>query len=264
MNKIFWSIVILEALVVCVLAYVVFVLQNRHGSSALDNVPGLVAGGASIVLVVVSFAYWNTGSPGVRQLLLTVVAAPVVIGAIMGAVYFVRSGDERRINQYNDDRLLYWNDPGLTRFVLAAYELDTRKVQTLSREVNVNAVSTFGNTPLKVAVERAVLAEKTPEGPRRSLEMVRLLLSVGAKPNSGLYSACYNSSRTDAVRLLLQAGADPNNREPGGKRPPAFFGCIESRDPAVGLENLRLMRERRRLRREGRLDAAGRGGGERR
>ena len=244
MNKIFWSITILEAVAVCVLAVALVFPQRGGGGSVLEYAARLAVGGASIVLAVVALTYWNTQSTGVRQFLLIVVAAPVAIGAISGIVDWVGSADERRIEKYNDYRLMYWKEPVLTRFVLAVYELDTGKVRSLSREVDINGLSTSDYTPLKVAVERAVLAEKEPEGPGRSLEMVRLLLSLGAKPNSGLRAACHNSSRTDAVRLLLEAGADPNNREPGDRRPPAYFACIESPDAAAGLENLRLMREK--------------------
>jgi len=243
MNKVFWSITILEAIAVCVLA-VALVFPQRDGGGAYSTMRrGWLwrrvdrAGGCGVDLL----EHEVDGSPAV--------SADCCCGAggdrrhhrdrPLGGV-----GDERRIKKYNDDRLMWWNDPGLTRFVLAVYELDTGKVRSLSREVDINGHSTFDNTPLKVAVERAVLAEKEPEGPGRSLEMVRLLLSLGAKPNSGLRAACYNSSRTDAVRLLLEAGADPNNREPGDQRPPAYFACIKSPDAAVGLENLRLMREK--------------------
>ncbi len=244
MNKIFWSITILEAVAACALAVALVFTQRDGGSSILDNAAKLAVGGVSIVLAIVALTYWNTQSKGIRQFLLFVVAAPVAVGAIAGIVHWADSGDERRIQKYNDDRLMWWKDPGLTRFVLAVYELDTGKVRSLSREVDINGVSNFENTPLTVAVERAVLAEKAPEGPGRSLEMVRLLLSLGAKPNSGLRAACHNSSRTDAVRLLLEAGADPNYRGAGGDRPPAYFACIKSPDAAAGLENLRLMREK--------------------
>jgi len=245
MNKVFWSITILEAVAVCALAVALTYPQRDGGASnILDNAAKLAVGVVALVLAVVALAYWNTQSTGVRQFLLIVVAAPVAIGAITGTVYWVGSGDERRIQKYNDDRLMWWKDPGLTRFVLAVYELDTGKVRSLSREVDINGVSNFENTPLTVAVERAVLAEKAPEGPGRSLEMVRLLLSLGAKPNSGLRAACHNSSRTDAVRLLLEAGADPNYRGAGGDRLPAYFACIKSPDAVAGLENLRLLREK--------------------
>jgi hypothetical protein len=74
--------------------------------------------------------------------------------------------------------------------------------------------------------------------------MVRLLLSLGAKPNSALYAACAKSSRTDAVRLLLDAGADPNNLGPSGSGPPAFYGCLNSSGEAAGLEGLKLMADK--------------------
>jgi hypothetical protein len=243
MNRIFWSTVALEAVAVC---YVQFLLLSRSGSNLFDKITGLVAGGLAILLVAASLVYWNTQSRGIHQFLLILVAAPLAAAAVWGAVHGAGAVKRHRIDQYNDGRLVAFpRDTALSRFVLAVYELDSGKVRDLSKEVDINSVSVLRNyTPLKVAVERAVEAEEKPEGPGRSLEMVRLLLSLGAKPNSGLRAACHQSSRSDAVRLLLDAGADPNNNEPDGTGSPAYFGCFSSRGEAAGIENLRLMRDK--------------------
>ncbi len=245
MNRLFWSIVIFEAVRVFGLAILLILFPGKGGSNVLDSLMGIVATGLSIFLLAASSAYWNTRSSGIRQSLLILVAAPLVVGASYGVILLLGAVNEHHITKYNDGRLMAFSrDPMLTRFVLAIYELDSRKVRGLSQDVDINGVSLLGDyTPLKVAVERAVEAEETPEGADRALEMVRLLLSLGAKPNSGLHAACSHSSRTDAVHMLLDAGADPNNLEPSGKGPPAFCGCFSSRSEAAGIENLRLLRD---------------------
>jgi hypothetical protein len=246
MNRIFWSMVALEAVGVCGVGFRLLLFSGRNGSNLLDRVVALVAAALTILLVAASLVYWNTQSQGIHQFLLILVAAPLAAAAVWRAVLLVGAVKQHRIDQYNDGRLVAFSrDDALSRFVLAVYELDSGKVRDLSKEVDINGVSVLRNyTPLKVAVERAVEAEEKPEGPGRSLEMVRLLLSRGAKPNSGLRAACHGSSRSDAVRLLLDAGADPNNNEPDGTGSPAYFGCFSSRGEAAGIENLRLMRDK--------------------
>src|ERR1700722_702552 len=67
--------------------------------------------------------------------------------------------------------------------------------------------------------------------------MIRLLLSLGAKPDGALPHACAASPETTGV--LLNAGANPNYR--GHSLEPAFFSCLSS---ARGLESLRLFAQK--------------------
>jgi hypothetical protein len=242
MNRLFWSLVILDAGLLWGPA--IFLILSGVGPFVLDSVFVRAAAGVSILLALAALVYQNTQSPGIHRSLLILAAMPLLVGAAYGINYLHEAAKERHIAQYNDGRLqMFGGDAQTKRFVLAVYEQDSSKVRELSPKVNINAVSTLnGYTPLKLAVERAAEAEAKPEADR-ALEMVRLLLSLGAKPNSGLHAAC-RSSRADLVRMLLDAGADPNNLEPGGTGPPAFYGCFGSPTEAAGLENLRLMKDK--------------------
>ena len=230
MNRLFWSLIIFEAVIAFGLAIVLILFPGKGGPNVLDSLVGRAEAGLSMLLVAVSLVYWNTRSPAVHLSLLILAAAPLVVGAAYGVIFLRGPVNEHVVTKHNDDRLLMFDgEPMLTRFVVAIYEQDSSKVRALSPHIDINAVSASGNyTPLKLAVERAVEAEVKPEAADRALEMVRLLLSLGAKPNSGLHAACFHSSRTAAVRILLEAGADPNNLGPSGKGPPAFYGCFSS------------------------------------
>ena len=244
MNKLFWSLLIIDGVLAIGVPTFLLLVPNKSGPNILDTFIGRVAALVLILLVAAGLAYWNTRSPGVHVFLLIVAAVPLVVAATYGVIYLGGPPNERLIRKYNDARLLIFSGyPGLSTFAAAIYEHNLKKVFALSPQVDINAISASGDyTLLKLAVERAREAEDEPEA-APALEIVRLLLKSGAKPNSGLYAACYLSTRTDLVRMLLDAGADPNNREPDGKAPPAFYGCFDSRSEAVGLENLRLLKD---------------------
>jgi len=241
MNRLFWSLIILDAGLLWGPA--IFLILSGVGPFVLGSLFVRAAVGVSILLAFAAWVYPNTQSPAIHRSLLILAAMPLVVGASYGVNYLREAAKERHVAQYNDGRLqMFGGDAQLKTFVLAVYEQDSSKVRELSPKVNINTVSALNSyTPLKLAVERA--AEAKPEAADRALEMVRLLLSLGAKPNSALHAAC-RSSRTDLVRMLLDARADPNNLEPGRTGPPAFYGCFGSPSEAVGLENLRLMKDK--------------------
>lgn len=246
MNRLFWSLIIFEATVVFGLAILNPILSGEGGSNVFDRIGDLAVAAALIFLAAVAFAYWNSRSAGLHLFLLILVATPLVVAAPFSP-RIIRSLRETLADLSRKDHRLevFAPDPALSEFVAAIWDQDSNKVRTLAAKVDINTVSADGEyTPLKLAVQRAVEAERNPEAATRGLEMVRLLLSLGAKPNSALYAACAKSSRTDAVRLLLDAGADPNNLGPSGSGPPAFYGCLNSSGEAAGLEGLKLMADK--------------------
>lgn len=81
MNRLFWSLIILNAGMVFGLAIVPILLPSKGGPNVLDSLIGPVAAGLSILLAAVSLAYWNTRSPGIHLFLLIVVVVPLVVGA---------------------------------------------------------------------------------------------------------------------------------------------------------------------------------------
>lgn len=105
-------------------------------------------------------------------------------------------------------------------FVAAVSKMDEKNVRRLAPEVDVNAVGELGMTPLKFAIEKVDNAP--PEQVAARMEMIRILLSVGAKPDSALPNAC-GARHDEITEVLLQAGANPNYKNDEGT--PAFFFC---------------------------------------
>ena len=92
----------------------------------------------------------------------------------------------------------------------------------------------MGETPLIFAIEKS-----------GNLDMIRLLLSLGAKADSALPKA-YASNNNQIVDLLLDHGANPNYKDEEGT--PAFFYGL-----APTVEHLHVLAQKRdRLQRAGR------------
>ncbi len=73
------------------------------------------------------------------------------------------------------------------------------------------------------------------------LEMISLLLSLGAKPAPALEYAC-GMTHSDVLLLLLDAGADPNTLiGQENMKEPLFYACFRSEHP---LDNLRLLSQK--------------------
>jgi ankyrin repeat protein len=90
-------------------------------------------------------------------------------------------------------------------------------------------------TPLKFAIEKLETAGDSPDAKAQRLDMVRLLLSLGAKPDSALKDACA-SNNSEIIGVLLEGGVNPNAKDEEGT--PAFFFC---EGDAAAVEKLRLL-----------------------
>ena len=240
LNKIYWSIVIIE-----VLAFLVLFVATlgpspnaggNDGGKEMNLVFGIIL--PMVVLGVVSLIYWKTSSQVLHVILLLVVTAPV---ALMANVWIIRPWMDQRTGETGS---WYYKDPVLKTFLAAISRLDTNQVRELAKRVDINAVSELGGTgftPLVFAVKRAVEKDTKGRPGTGRMDMVRLLLSLGAKPNPALVSACEDGSG-EVMRLLLDAGADPNHRVGEGEfEEPAFFACLSR--PA-GLESLKVLTDR--------------------
>jgi ankyrin repeat protein len=167
--------------------------------------------------------FWKTNSPALHIILLIA----VIIPAALLAWQWIRGPLMDRdiaVGGY------IYNDPKLKKFVSAVAKLDQQKVRELAPGVDVNAVGQLDTTPLKFAIDNL----DNGDAPAR-LDMIRLLLTLGAKPDSALQNAC-RLGRSDATGILLDAGANPSYKDKEGT--PVFFYCPGN---SGGLECLRLL-----------------------
>lgn len=190
---------------------------------------------------IFALAYRNARSEFSQWFLLALVALPcVVVPYMYGSEYLDLRSEAAGARIYTD--------PAHTKLLAAIYAQDSGKVREMAAHVDINAVSPKSYqyptyTPLKFAVEKFVAEGKDDQRHQR-LEMVRLLLSLGARPDPALESAC-RSAHPEALSLLLDGGADPNYNEPVINVPgtpsgpqPAFYGCFNY---DASLENLKLL-----------------------
>jgi len=214
-NKIFWSIAAAEALFF-VVAFVLTATQsgpNPNGGRGMALV--FQIGLPFLILAVISLIYWKTSSPVLHTILLIAVAIPVAVLAgqwIRGPLM----DRDIAVGGY------IFEDPKLKQFVAAVANLNVQKVRELAPGVDVNTVGQLGLTPLRFAIEKVGTGGDTAEQKAARIGMIRLLLSVGAKPDGALPKACAVNN-SEIVGILLEQGANPNYKDAEGT--PAFFSC---------------------------------------
>jgi len=228
-NRIFWGVAAVEAL----FFVVVFVLTaaqsgpNPDGGKGMALVFGIIL--PLLVLSVVSLIYWRTSSRTLHIILLIAALVPAVVLAgqwIRGPLM----DRDIAVGGY------LYQDPKMKQFVAAVANLNVEKVRELAPRIDVNAPGQNGVTPLNFAVEKVDSAGDTPEETARRMAMVRLLLSLGAKPDSALLKACA-AKNSEIAGVLLDAGANPNYKDEEGT--PVFFFCPLS--GSDGFARLRLL-----------------------
>jgi hypothetical protein len=230
-NKIFWSIAAAEALFFIV-AIAMTAMQsgpNPDGGKGMSMIFGGVA--PFLLLAIIAFIFWKTSSPTLHIILLIAVTIP----AAMLAGQWLRGPLMDRdiaVGGY------LYTDSKMKKFVAAVAKMDAQTVRALAPGIDVNTQGLNGTTPLVFAVEKVATAGDSQETTAKRLEMVRLLVSLGARPEVGLPTACASDNR-EVIGVLLELGANPNYKDVEGT--PAFFYC--SGNPA-GLEKLRLLSQK--------------------
>jgi hypothetical protein len=229
-NKIFWVIAALEA-AFFVVAFVMTLNASGHADGGKEMSLIFQIGLPLLVLAVVSLIYWKTNSPTLHVILLIAVTVPVgLLGRqwAMGFIYDRRAATGSYI----------FTDRSLQKLLAAIHNLDEKQVRDLAGRVDINAAGENNFTPLTFAVQNAANAETKAQPMGGQLEIISLLLSLGAKPSPALEFAC-GMSHSDVLRLLLDAGADPNTLiGTENMRDPVFFACLGS------PENLRLLSQK--------------------
>lgn len=128
----------------------------------------------------------------------------------------------------------YFDSKPLRELGAAVVACDTESLKKLAPGVDIDTRGERGMTLLGLASERAFDNPECATGSR--LAVVRQLLALGAKADSGLDSALKNKDSA-FLRALLEAGANPNQSTEFEQ--PIIFRWIE----AMPLENMRLMIE---------------------
>lgn len=229
-NKIFWVIAALEA-AFFVVAFVMTVNESGHADGGKEMSLIFQIGLPLLVLSVVSLIYWKTNSLTLHVILLIAVTVPIGLLGRQRAMNFIY--DRRAATGSN-----IFTDRSLQKLLAAIHNLDAKQVRDLAARVDINAVGEYDATPLTFAVQSAATEEGKAQPMGGQLEMISLLLSLGAKPSPALEYAC-GMSHSDVLRLLLDGGADPNTlRGPENMKVPVLFSCFPS------TEKLRLLSQK--------------------
>lgn len=227
-QQVFWTVTALDALFFAVLL-VMTLTQRSHGDGGREMALFFFIAVPSGVLLAAALLFLYVDSTVVRVIALFIVTVP---GLFFGGGQLRSLWIDRVIAEHQNGTGYF--DEGAMKAMGAAVVLrDVEALKRVGRGVDVNTVGDRGMTLLALAAERHFNdAPDTTDG--RELQVVQVLLELGAKPNQGLDTAA-KLKRSDLLRLLLAAGADPNLHADGEQ--PLVFRWLSVMTP----ETLRLL-----------------------
>lgn len=228
-NKIFWGIAAAEALFFLIAVTLTLNQSGQNPDGGKEM--GIVFGGILpfLILCVISLIYWRTRSSAVHIVLLIAVIVPA---AMLAAQWLSGPLMDRDIAVGG----YLYDDSRMKSFVAAVARLNETKVRQLAPGIDVDKPGANGVTPLRFAIEQVDRPGQTPEQTAARIEMIRVLLSLGAKADRALPTAC-RSPHSESMQVLLDAGANPNAKDEEGS--PAFFACLSA--PSGGLQSLHML-----------------------
>lgn len=235
MNRVFWSVVTLDALLFIGLFVASLGASNHDGGRDMGIfffivVPVVILGMAVLLHVFTESVVWHV-------LALIVVAGPGLVLVYSQA----RDLYIDRVIAQNRSGAGYFSDSPMRAMAVAVVQRDLPAMRKLGRVVNVNIVGGGDVTLLSLAVERAferdwppANAKPLPASAGSHLEVVQTLLDLGAKPGPGIDGAL-KLAEPDILRLLLKAGGDPNTI--ASNEQPVVFRWLRS----MSVETLRVL-----------------------
>lgn len=170
-----------------------------------------------LVLGVACGAFALFPNPAVRWLCLALVALPAAFYAFVGVSQF-------GLRFVNDPSGGFAN-PAMRKTVRAVSRLDVEEVRRWAPQMDKDIDQLRVDAPLRIVIESMVAETKRHLPPQtdRHLEIARILLANGAKPDEVLEIACWTRSGP-LLRAMFEAGADPDYvNQYGGS---AFLGCL--------------------------------------
>jgi hypothetical protein len=181
MNKAFWVIVAIDTLLFLFL-FIGTIVQpgpsdgGREMALAFSVIlPGVVIGLAVLLYVFSSSTTW-------RVIALFVVAGP---GLLIAGIHLRSAYLDYAIAQNAAGRG-YFSGQALKDMGQAVVRRDVAALRQSAPKANVNEVGSDGMTLLRLAVMEADSAQSGGKNPPSEVPIVRVLIALGAKPDSGL------------------------------------------------------------------------------
>lgn len=228
MNRLFWVLVALDAVLFLILLAATLVQpRSPDGGREMSLIFSVLLPGGVIGVAVLIYLY--AGSPGWRWLSLFIVAGP---GLLLGGVR-VRSAWIDHLVRQNALGRGYFGGSALKRMGAAVVRRDTAALLALAPEVDVNHEGKGGMTLLRLAVDQAFESGGADSSIPSALPVVRTLIGLGARPEQGLEVAT-KLADPEYLRVLLEAGANPGHRTSEG---PVIFAWLG----VMPVTNLRVL-----------------------
>jgi len=170
-----------------------------------------------LILAVDCLAFWLVPVNAIRWVCLAILAVP-------GAFYAYVGVAQLGLRVVNDPTNGFAN-PAMRETVRAVSKLDVEAVRkwapNMDKEIDQGRV----DAPLRIVIQSMVdeIRTRLPAQTDRHIEIVKILLENGAKPNEVLEIACWTKSEP-LLRLMFEHGADPNFVNQYGSS--AFLGCL--------------------------------------